>query len=65
MAKPYNKARDKWYGPWRKKGKREGEKDNVFIARCFDLSDPFNDSFTAIARTIFRPMLQHARREEL
>lgn len=64
-GKPYNKAREKWYGPWRKRGKREGEKDNVFIARCFNLSDPFNESFTTIARAIFRPMLQHATREEL
>jgi exodeoxyribonuclease V gamma subunit len=65
IDKPYNKAREKWYGPWRDKGKREGEKDNLFIARCFDLSDPFDEKFTAIARTVFNPMLEHSSREEL
>jgi exodeoxyribonuclease V gamma subunit len=62
---PFKKATDKWEGMWRKNEKREGEKDDVFIARCFDGSDPLDEHFTKLARLVFGPMLQHATREEL
>jgi exodeoxyribonuclease V gamma subunit len=58
---PLSKARTKWNGLWR----QEGEKDDVFIARCFDVSDPFDDRFAKIARLVLKPMLQHETREEL
>ena len=62
---PFKKASDKWDGMWRKNEKREGEKDDVFIARCFDGPDSLDERFTALARLVFGPMLQHAKREEL
>jgi exodeoxyribonuclease V gamma subunit len=58
---PFAKARSKWNGLWR----QTGEKDNVFIARCFDVSDPLDDRFAELARRVLTPMLQHATREEL
>jgi exodeoxyribonuclease V gamma subunit len=58
---PFSKARAKWNGPWR----QDGEKDNVFIARCFDVSDPLDERFVEIARAVFQPMLQHETRKEL
>jgi exodeoxyribonuclease V gamma subunit len=58
---PLAKARSKWHGAWR----QEGEKDNVFIARCFNVRDPLDDRFVEIARVVFRPMLQHRTRQEL
>jgi len=58
---PFAKARSKWNGLWR----QTGEKDNVFIARCFDVSDPLDDRFAELARRVLAPMLQHATREEL
>jgi exodeoxyribonuclease V gamma subunit len=62
---PDSKAREKWLGPWRQTGKREGEKDNAFIARCFDAPNPLDEHFAEIARTVFKSLLQHATREEL
>jgi exodeoxyribonuclease V gamma subunit len=63
---PLKKANDKWLGPYPKKGeKRRGEKDDVFIARCFDGPDSLDERFAAMARLVFRPMLQHTTREEL
>jgi exodeoxyribonuclease V gamma subunit len=64
-GKPDSKARQKWDGAWRKDGKREGEKDDVFISRCFDVSDPLDARFVEIARMVFKPMVQHETREEL
>jgi exodeoxyribonuclease V gamma subunit len=58
---PFAKARSKWNGLWR----QTGEKDNVFIARCFDVSDPLDERFAELARRVLAPMLQHATREEL
>jgi exodeoxyribonuclease V gamma subunit len=58
---PFAKARSKWNGLWR----QTGEKDNVFIARCFDASDPLDNRFAELARRVLAPMLQHATREEL
>jgi exodeoxyribonuclease V gamma subunit len=58
---PFAKARSKWNGLWR----QEGEKDNVFVARCFDVSDPLDDRFAELARKVFTPLLQHETREEL
>ncbi len=58
---PFAKARAKWNGPWR----QNGEKDDRFIARCFDVSDPLDDRFAEIARVVFKPLLQHRTREEL
>ena len=51
---PFKKASEKWDGMWRKNEKREGEKDDVFIARCFDVSDPFDDRFAEIARVVLQ-----------
>ena len=62
---PFKKASEKWDGMWRKNEKREGEKDDVFIARCFDGPDSLDERFAALARLVFGPMLQHATREEL
>lgn len=62
---PFKKATEKWEGMWRKNEKREGEKDDVFIARCFDGPASLGERFAALARLVFRPMLQHATREEL
>ena len=62
---PFRKAGEKWDGMWRKNEKRRGEKDDVFISRCFDVSNPFADPFVEIARVVFKPLLQHATREEL
>jgi exodeoxyribonuclease V gamma subunit len=58
---PFAKARGKWIGPWR----QTGERDNPFIARCFDVPDPLNDRFAELARVVVKPMLQHASKEEL
>lgn len=62
---PFKKAIDKWDGMWRKNEKREGEKDDVFIARCFDGSDSLDERFAVLARIVFTPMLQHTKKEEL
>lgn len=62
---PFKKASDKWEGMWRKNEKREGEKDDVFIARCFDGPDALDERFARLARLVFGPMLQHAARKEL
>ena len=61
---PFKKAVAKWDGMWRKNEKREGEKDDVFIARCFD-PDSLDEHFTALARLVFGPMLRHSTRDEL
>jgi exodeoxyribonuclease V gamma subunit len=62
---PFKKANDKWLGPYPQKGeKRRGEKDNVFIARCFD-GDFLDEHFAELARRIFDPILGHSKREEL
>jgi len=63
---PFKKANDKWLGPYPQKGeKRRGEKDDVFIARCFDGPDSLDERFAALARLVFGPMLHHATRENL
>jgi exodeoxyribonuclease V gamma subunit len=62
---PFKKAHDKWDGAWRKDRKRKGEKDDRFIVRCFEGSNPLDDHFVRIASMVFEPMLQHATREEL
>lgn len=61
---PDSKARAKWYGAWRN-GKAEGEKDDLFISRCFDMPDSLDERFRELARTVFKPMFQHSKREEL
>jgi len=65
VKNPFSKARAKWDGMYRRNEKREGEKDDVFIARCFDGPDLLDERFAALARIVFTPMLQHAREEEL
>ncbi|HEX7515778.1 MAG TPA: exodeoxyribonuclease V subunit gamma [Chthoniobacterales bacterium] len=61
LGDPFSKAHSKWNGPWH----QDGEKDNVFFARCFDVSDPLDERFTEIARVVLKPMLEHETREEL
>jgi exodeoxyribonuclease V gamma subunit len=62
---PLKKASDRWLGPYPKKNeKRRGEKDDVFIARCFD-GDSLDEHFAELARRIFDPILEHSKREEL
>lgn len=62
---PFTKAKAKWLGPFPKKGeKRRGEKDDVFITRCFD-ADSMDENFAELARVIFGPILEHSKREEL
>jgi exodeoxyribonuclease V gamma subunit len=63
-GKPDSRARAKWYGTWRN-GKAEGEKDDLFISRCFDMPNPLEDRFKELARTVFTPMFQHRQRKEL
>jgi exodeoxyribonuclease V gamma subunit len=63
-GKPDSKARAKWYGTWRN-GKAEGEKDDLFISRCFDMPNPLEDRFKELARTVFTPMFHHSNRKEL
>jgi exodeoxyribonuclease V gamma subunit len=65
VKNPFSKARAKWDGMYRRNEKREGEKDDVFIARCFDGPDLLDERFAALARIVFTPMLQHAKEEEL
>ena len=62
---PFKKAREKWDPFWYKNEKREREKDDVFIKRCFDKDDPLDDYFAEIARLVFKTMLQHVNRKEL
>ena len=59
---PVTKARAKWYGAWRD-GKAEGEKDDLFISRCFDMPDPLDERFKELARTVFKPLFQHSKRK--
>ena len=61
---PFKKAKDKWEGPYQKNEKRRGERDDVFIARCFD-ADSLDERFAELARRIFGPILEHSKREEL
>jgi exodeoxyribonuclease V gamma subunit len=61
---PFKKAKDKWEGMWRKNEKPRGERDDVFIARCFDV-DSLDERFVELARLIFGPLLEHAKREDL
>jgi exodeoxyribonuclease V gamma subunit len=63
-GKPDSKARAKWYGTWRD-GKAEGEKDNLFISRCFDMPNPLEEHFKELARAVFTPMFQHSERKEI
>jgi exodeoxyribonuclease V gamma subunit len=65
MGDPFKKASEKWKGMWRPNEKSRGEKDDVFIARCFDGPDPLNERFVELARLIFGPLLEHAKREDL
>jgi exodeoxyribonuclease V gamma subunit len=63
---PLKKANDKWLGPYPPKGeKRRGEKDDVFIARCFNGPDSLDEHFAKLARLIFGPLLEYAKREDL
>jgi exodeoxyribonuclease V gamma subunit len=63
---PLTKANAKWLGPYPQKGeKRRGEKDDVFIVRCFDGPDPLNERFVELARLIFVPLLAHSKRKDL
>jgi exodeoxyribonuclease V gamma subunit len=63
---PFKKANDKWLGPFPQKGeKRRGEKDEVFIACCFGSPDALNEHFAELARRIFEPVLEYAKREDL
>ena len=61
---PDSKARAKWYGAWRD-GKAEGEKDDLFISRCFGMPNPLDEHFRELARTVFTPLFKHSKREEL
>jgi exodeoxyribonuclease V gamma subunit len=58
---PIKKAREKWDGPYRRVGKREGEKDDSYFKLCFDGLDPFADPFAEIALKVFETMLSHLR----
>jgi exodeoxyribonuclease V gamma subunit len=62
---PFKKANEKWKGIWQPNEKPRGEKDDVFIARCVDGPDPLNERFVELARLIFGPLLEHAKRENL
>lgn len=62
---PLKKASEKWKGIWQPNEKPRGEKDDVFIARCFDGPDCLDERFVELARLIFGPLLEHAKREDL
>ena len=62
---PFKKAKDKWEGLYRRNEKPRGERDDVFIARCFDGRDSLDERFVELARLIFSPLLEHAKREDL
>lgn len=62
---PLRKANEKWKGIWQPNEKPRGEKDDVFIARCFDGPDSLDERFVELARLIFAPLLEHAKREDL
>jgi exodeoxyribonuclease V gamma subunit len=62
---PFKKAKEKWEGIYRRNEKPKGERDDVFIARCFNGPDSLDERFVTLARLVFGPMLEHARREEL
>ena len=61
---PFKKAKDKWEGMWRKNEKPRGERDDVFIARCF-AGESLDERFAELARLIFGPILEHSKREDL
>ena len=61
---PVKKAYGKWEGPFRRVGKREGEKDDPYFARCFDGPNPFDDPFAEIALKVFKTMLSRLERDE-
>jgi len=61
---PFTKANDKWEGMYRKNEKRRGERDDVFISRCFE-GDSLDEDFAELARRIFGPILEHSKREDL
>ena len=61
---PFKKASEKWKGPYQKNEKPWGERDDVFIARCFD-ADSLDEPFAELARRIFGPLLEHSKREEI
>ena len=56
---PIKKACEKWDGPYRRVGKREGEKDDLYFKLCFHGLDPFVDPFAEIARKVFETMLRN------
>jgi exodeoxyribonuclease V gamma subunit len=62
---PFKKAKDKWEGIYRRNEKPRGERDDVFIGRCFDGHDFLDERFVELARLVFRPLLEHAKREDL
>lgn len=61
---PIKKAREKWDGPYRRVGKREGEKDDPYFSLCFEGKNQFEDPFGEIAHRVFETMLTHLKREE-
>jgi exodeoxyribonuclease V gamma subunit len=62
---PIKKAHEKWEGPFRRVGKREGEKDDPYFKLCFDGLKPFADPFAEIALKVFKTMLSRLKRDEL
>ena len=61
---PLKKAYDKWDGPYRRVGKREGEKDDLYFKLCFEGLDPFAHPFAEIARKVFETMLRNRELNE-
>lgn len=53
---PFKPAHQKWYGSWN----QSGEKDDDFVARCFNANDPLDEQFVEVARAVFAPLIANA-----
>jgi exonuclease V gamma subunit len=70
---PSAKARAQWWGARGRdrnstrdaRTKDEGEKDDIYFARCFDARNALDDQFAELARTVLHLLLEHREKKEL
>ena len=55
-AEPLRSALQHWHGGWNSPGERE----NHYVARCFNVEDPLDEKFVAIARTVCGSLVSHS-----